>query len=146
MITGLVVTAPSNLLQTIAQFDAIRKHLEAQTKALNKVIEATTKPLMDIVAQSQRATKFLIEQYEKSALAKKRKAKVNLTAACNAALGLARKTLREIVSEFAEVFNASLLAVTSPPKLSQHLAANAPNGRATHRLNTGSTRALTIER
>ena len=139
MNTGLVITAPSTLLQFCANMEAMQSRLNAQISPIIKAFDQIAEPF-------NRAQKFIVEQYEKSPLAKKRKAKVNLTAACNAALALFRKTLHEITSEFAEVFNASLLAVTSPPKLSQHLAANAPNGRATHRLNTGSTRALTIER
>ena len=43
-------------------------------------------------------------------------------------------------------FTPTLLTIKAIPAIARHLAANAPNGRATHRLNTGSTRALTLER
>jgi len=139
MNTGLVITAPSALLQFCANMEAMQSRLNAQISPIIMALDQIAEPF-------NRAQKFIVEQYAKSPLAKKRAAKINLTAATNAALVNVRKTLREIVSEFAEVFNASLLAVTSPPKLSQHLAANAPNGRATHRLNTGSMRALNERR
>lgn len=97
--------------------------------------------------QLDRAQKFLVEQYRKSPLAKKRAAKVNLTAAANAALARSQKTLHEVAADHAKKINKAMpLLTSSPPALAQHFAANAPNERATHRLNTGSMRALTIER
>ena len=134
--TGLTITAPGNLLQFCAQMEAMQARLTSQMSPIHKALE-----------QVDRAQKFLVEQYAKSPLAKKRAAKVNLTAAVCAALGRARKTWRE---EFANALEkkraATQLFTSSPPALAQHFAANAPNERATHRLNTGSTRALTIER
>ena len=93
-----------------------------------------------------RAQKFIIEQYRKSPLAKKRAAKINLTNAVNAALSRARKTLHEVASSFLPTEQAPQLFTSSPPLLAQHFAANAPNLRAMHRTNAGSSWALALER
>lgn len=125
MSTGLIITAPASIEQFCKQFDAMQTMLK----------------------QLDRAQKFLVEQYAKSPLAKKRAAKTNLTAATNAALARARKTWHEVAADHAKKINAAMpLLTSSPPALAQHFAANAPNERATHRRNTGSTRALTLER
>ena len=135
MSTGLVITAPGSLLQFCANMDAMQARLNAQFSPINKAL-----------AQLDRAQKFIVEQYQKSPLAKKRAAKINLTAAINAAQVNARKTLHEVAHDEAKKESATLLLTSSPPALAKHLAANAPNERATHRLNTGSMRALTLER
>ena len=125
MSTGLIITAPASIEQFCKQFDAMQTMLK----------------------QLDRAQKFLVEQYAKSPLAKKRAAKTNLTAATNAALARARKTWHEVAADHAKKINEAMpLLTSSPPAHAQHIAANAPNERATHRLNTGSMRALTIER
>ena len=125
MSTGLIITAPASIEQFCKQFDAMQTMLK----------------------QLDRAQKFLVEQYAKSLLAKKRAAKTNLTAATNAALARARKTWHEVAADHAKKIKAATpLLTSSPPALAQHFAANAPNERATHRRNTGSTRALTLER
>lgn len=133
--TGLTITAPGSLLQFC-------KVMEAQAAALNRQLE----PIKQAASQLDRAARFIAEQYAKSPLAKKRAAKVNLTAAVCAALARARKTLRQIFAEIEEKKTAAQLFTSSPPALAQHFAANAPNERATHRLNTGSTRALALKR
>lgn len=74
----LVVGAPGSLLQYCANLDKIAQRLTA------------------ISSQFDRATKYLLEQYALSPLAKKRAAKLNLTAACTNALVRTRKTYREI--------------------------------------------------
>lgn len=118
MSTGLVITAPSSLLQFCKQLEAMQGQLD-------------------------RAQKFLVEQYAKSPLAKKRAAKNNLTAATNAALARTRKTLHEVAADNTTSKTAATpLLICSPPALAQHFAANAPNQLAAHRLNTGSMRAL----
>ena len=136
MSTGLVITAPGSLLQFCKQMEATQAQLAGQFSPINKALSQLT-----------RAQEFLAEQFAKSPLAKKRAAKINLTSAVNAALARARKTWREVAADHTKKKTEALpLLTSSPPALAQHFAANAPNERATHRRNTGSTRALTIER
>lgn len=146
MSTGLVITAPGSLLQFCAQMEAASARLTQQVSPINKAMKATTSALTNALADMNRAQKFLIEQYRKSPLAKKRAAKINLTNAVNAALALARKTLHEIAESFESNERAPQLFNSSPPLLAQHFAANAPNLRAMHRTNAGSSWALALER
>ena len=147
MSTGrLIIAAPGSVHDYCKQMEAASALLTQQLHPINKAMKATTSALTNAVADINRAQKFLIEAYHKSPLAKKRAAKVNLTNAVNAALSRARKTLHEVAESFSPTEKAPQLFASSPPALAQHFAANAPNERATHRLNTGSTRALTIER
>ena len=146
MSTGLVVTAPGSLLQFCKQMEATEALLTRSFSPINKALKAHTSALTNAVAEMNRAQKFLVAQYQKSPLAKKRAAKINLTNAVNAALARTRKTLHEVAESFGTDDHAPQLFTSSPPALAQHFAANAPNERATHRLNTGSTRALALER
>ena len=148
MSTGrLLIAAPGSLHDFCKQMEAASALLTQQVRPINKAISATTSALTNALADMNRAQKFIIEQYRKSPLAKKRAAKINLTNAVNAALARARKTLHEVAESFGTTHEqAPQLFTSSPPLLAQHFAANAPNERAPHRLNTGSTRALTIER
>lgn len=104
----LAITAPGSLLQFAASMDKITAVLKEQA------------------AQFERAARFIAEQYEKSALAKQRRAKQNLTAACNAAQSRVRKTLHQVAAIFTDH--------TDTPKIRQMLElvhdpqqANAPN-------------------
>jgi hypothetical protein len=81
---GLVITAPSSLLQFCAHMDKVGNYLKTYTDKLD------------------RATQFIVRQYENSALAKQRAAKQNLTAACNAAQARVRKTLHQIAATFTD--------------------------------------------
>ena len=136
MSTGLVIAAPASIEGFCKQMEAMQAQLAGQFSPINKALSQLT-----------RAQEFLAEQFAKSPLAKKRAAKINLTSAVNAALARARKTWREVAADHTKKKTAALpLLTSSPPALAQHFAANAPNERATHRRNTGSTRALTIER
>lgn len=147
MSTGrLIIATPGGVHDFCKQMEAASALLTQQVRPINKAISATTSALTNALADMNRAQKFIIEQYRKSPLAKKRTAKINLTNAVNAALSRARKTLHEVASSFLPTEQAPQLFTSSPPLLAQHFAANAPNERAPHRLNTGSTRALTIER
>jgi hypothetical protein len=147
MSTGrLIIAKPGSLHDYCKQMEAASARLTQQVHPIIKAMSATTSALTNALADMNRAQKFLIEQYRKSPLAKKRAAKINLTNAVNAALARARKTWREVAASFLPTEQASQLFTSSPPLLAQHFAANAPNERAPHRLNTGSTRALTIER
>ena len=147
MSTGrLIIAKPGSLHDYCKQMEAASALLTQQVHPITKAMSATTSALTNALADMNRAQKFIIEQYLKSPLAKKRAAKINLTNAVNAALARARKTWREVAASFLPTEQASQLFTSSPPLLAQHFAANAPNERAPHRLNTGSTRALTIER
>jgi len=85
----VIVGAPGQLLPFLASMDKLAAQMRAQTQAINNALKNTN-----------RAFQFLVEQYERSALAKKRKAKQNLTAACTAAQARVRKTLREVAATF----------------------------------------------
>ena len=109
---GLVITAPSSLLQFCAHMDKIGTYLKTHTDQLD------------------RAAQFIVQQFENSALAKQRKAKLNLTAACNAAQSRVRKTLHQIAATFTDHNNAptvkELRALVHDPH-----QANAPNNYGT---------------
>ena len=147
MSTGrLIIAAPGSLHDYCKQMEAASALLTQQVRPINKAISATTSALTNALADMNRAQKFIIEQYRKSPLAKKRAAKINLTKAVNAALSRARKTLHEVASSFLPTEQAPQLFTSSPPLLAQHFAANAPNLRAMHRTNAGSSWALALER
>lgn len=147
MSTGrLIIATPSSLHNFCTQMEAASARLTQQVSPINKAIKATTSALTNALADMNRAQKFIIEQYLKSPLAKKRAAKINLTNAVNAALARARKTLHEVAESFSPTERAPQLFTSSPPLLAQHFAANAPNLRAMHRTNTGSSWALALER
>lgn len=105
---GLVITAPSSLLQFCAHMEKVGNYLKTYTDKLD------------------RATQFIVRQYENSALAKQRAAKQNLTAACNAAQARVRKTLHQIAATFTDHNSAptdsELRALVHDPH-----QANAPN-------------------
>ena len=147
MSTGrLIIAAPGGVHDFCKQMEAASALLTQQVRPINKAISATTSALTNALADMNRAQKFIIEQYRKSPLAKKRAAKINLTNAVNAALSRARKTLHEVASSFLPTEQAPQLFTSSPPLLAQHFAANAPNLRAMHRTNAGSSWALALER
>ena len=147
MSTGrLIIAKPGSLHDYCKQMEAASALLTQQVRPINKAISATTSALTNALADMNRAQKFIIEQYRKSPLAKKRAAKINLTNAVNAALSRARKTLHEVASSFLPTEQAPQLFTSSPPLLAQHFAANAPNHRAMHRTNAGSSWALALER
>ena len=86
----MIVCKPGSLLPYLANMDkiaAVVNQMRAQTDAINNAMQGHT-----------RALQFLVKQYQQSALAKKRAAKLNLTAACNRALALTRRTLRELIA------------------------------------------------
>ena len=111
----VIVGAPGQLLPYLASMDKLAAQMRKQTQAINAAI-----------GESTRALQFLVEQYKQSTLAKQRQAKQNLTAACNAALLFARRTLRELVANLIE-------QITTTPGLqlrellSEQHQANAPN-------------------
>jgi len=110
--TGLTITTPSGLHAFCAELEKMSASFALVEKAARSF---------------ERAAAFVVAEYEKSPLAKKRAAKLRLTAANTAALAAARKTLREIASENSEEQTPrEILAVRSPPDISKHHAANAP--------------------
>jgi len=142
-VTGLVIGNPGGLLQFVAGIEKMSRLIESPAA---KALKECNSALRNQLAHINRAQAFLVEQYQKSPLAKKRRAKINLTNAANAALVSARKTLHEVRESFATDERTPQLFASSPPLISQHFAANAPNIRAMHRNNAGRTRALTLER
>lgn len=127
--TGLTITTPGGLHAFCTSLEKLSATLAAE------------------FAPIERAAAFIVEQYERSPLAKKRAAKLRLTAAITSALATARKTLREIFGEnLKESAPRKMLAVISPPGIAQHFAANAPNREAMHRNTCGSTRPRRIVR
>jgi uncharacterized protein YukE len=142
-VTGLVIGNPGGLLQFVAGMEKMSRLIESPAA---KALKECNSALRNQLAHINRAQAFLIEQYRKSPLAKKRAAKINLTNAVNAALARARKTLHEVAESFETTEQAPQLFASSPPLISQHFASNAPNIRAMHRNNAGRTRALTLER
>ena len=107
--TGLTITTPSGLHAFCTSLEKLSATLAAE------------------LAPIERAAAFVVAEYEKSPLAKKRAAKLRLTAAMSLALAAARKTLREIASENSEERTPrKMLAVISPLGIAQHFAANAP--------------------
>ena len=110
----VIVGAPGQLLQYLASMDKLAAQMRAQTQAINNAMK-----------NSNRALQFLVKQYEQSALAKKRKAKENLTAAWNAALVNVRRTLREVAAIFLEHTAEPCLQLRE--LLSEQQQANAPN-------------------
>jgi len=127
--TGLTITTPSTLLGFCASLEKLSATLAAE------------------FAPIERAAAFIVAEYERSPLAKKRAAKLRLTAAITSALAAARKTLREIAGEHSEVRTPrKMLTVISPLGIAQHFAANAPNREAMHRNTCGSTRPRRIVR
>ncbi len=105
---GLVITAPNSVLQYCAHMDKLAALLKQQTQ------------------QFDRAAQFIVRQYENSALAKQRKAKQNLTAACNAAQARVRKTLRQIAALFTDCNTAPTVSELHALIHDPHQA-NAPN-------------------
>ena len=130
----LQFTKQMELLQTqVAQ--ALAPQLQAIT-AMNKAVAQATAPYVNagkIVQQKlgeiTRAQVFLVEQYQKSARAKSKKAHAHLVAICQSVAGKLRKfvSLREVAAEFykhtAEDMRTALRELLS----TQHQA-NAPNG------------------
>jgi hypothetical protein len=110
----VIVGAPGQLLPYLANMDKLAAQMRAQAQAINNAMK-----------NSNRALQFLMKQYEQSAIAKKRKAKQNLTAARNAALVNVRRTLRELVAIFIEHTTAPCLQLRE--LLSEQHQANAPN-------------------
>lgn len=121
----LITVAPGVLAQNMACISKLETVMRAHSDALNKAINHTTQQLK-VVADSMRPWQFLVEQYQKSSLAKKRRAKLNLTNACNAALAMSRRTLREIGALFTK-HTTTTDCLQLRELLDEQQQANAPN-------------------
>jgi DUF438 domain-containing protein len=126
------VIVPSAVLQFTKQMDQLQNQVALHTAA----IAQATAPLLNAgkivqqkLAEISRAHVFLVEQYQKSARAKQKKAHAHLVAICQSVARKLRKfvSLREVAAEFykhtAEDMRTSLRELLS----TQHQA-NAPNG------------------
>ena len=108
----LIITAPSSLLQFCEHMDKIGNYLKTHTDKLD------------------RAAMFIVRQYENSALAKQRQAKLNLTAACNRAQSRVRRTLHQIAATFTDHNTAPTVSELRALVHDPHQA-NAPNNYGT---------------
>lgn len=117
----IVIGAPGQLFDFVKNMD----------KIANKIAQITA-PMKQALAAQDRALNFVMKAYFNSALAKKRRAKVNLTAACNAAAARVRKTFNALVLA-CWCFVSIVENKSAPPPGTQDLLkdlrqANAPNG------------------
>ena len=130
------VIVPSAVLQFTKQMDQLQKQVAQHSAAIHKAVTQANAPLLNAgkivqqkLAEITRAHVFLVEQYQKSARAKQKKAHAHLVAICQSVAGKLRKfvSLREVAAEFykhtAEDMRTSLRELLS----TQHQA-NAPNG------------------
>lgn len=137
------VIVPSAVLQFTKQMELLQaqvmqataQQLQAIT-AMNKAVSKATAPLLKAqqivqqqAAQLTRAHFFLVEQYQKSARAKQKKAHAHLVAICQSVAGKLRKfvSLREVAAEFYK-HTAEDMRTTLRELLSTQHQANAPNG------------------
>ena len=126
---------PSAVLQFTKQMDQLQKQVAQHNEAM-KVIAQATAPLLNAgkivqqkLAEITRAHVFLVEQYQKSARAKQKKAHAHLVAICQSVAGKLRKfvSLREVAAEF-YTHTAEDMRTTLRELLSTQHQANAPNG------------------
>jgi len=125
------VIVPSAVLQFTKQMDQLQK----QVAQHNAAIAQATAPYVNAgkivqqkLAEITRAHVFLVEQYQKSARAKKKKAHAHLVAICQSVAGKLRKfvSLREVAAEFYK-HTAEDMRTTLRELLSTQHQANAPN-------------------
>ena len=137
------VIVPSAVLQFTKQMEllqaqvtqALAPKLQAIT-AMNNAVAQATAPLLNAqrivqqqAAQLTRAHFFLVEQYQKSARAKRKKAHAHLVAICQTVANKLRRfvSLREVAAEFYK-HTAEDMRTTLRELLSTQHQANAPNG------------------
>jgi hypothetical protein len=141
--TAQRLIAPSAVLQFTKQMDQLQKQVAQATaqqmqavSAMNKAVTQATAPLLNAgkivqqkLAEISRAHVFLVEQYQKSARAKQKKAHAHLVAICQSVAGKLRKfvSLREVAAEFYK-HTAEDMRTTLRELLSTQHQANAPNG------------------
>ena len=137
------VIVPSAVLQFTKQMELLQAQVMQATaqqmqaiSAMNKAVAKATAPLLNAqqivqqqAAQLTRAHFFLVEQYQKSARAKRKKAHAHLIAICQAVANKLRRfvSLREVAAEFYK-HTAEDMRTTLRELLSTQHQANAPNG------------------
>ena len=136
------VIVPSAVLQFTKQMEllqaqvtqALAPKLQAIT-AMNNAVAQATAPLLNAqrivqqqAAQLTRAHFFLVEQYQKSARAKRKKAHAHLVAICQTVANKLRRfvSLREVAAEFYTNTTEDIRTALRGLLSEQHLA-NAPN-------------------
>jgi len=134
--TAPQVIVPSAVLQFTKQMDQLQKQVAQHNAAIDKAVTQAITPLLNAgkivqqkLAEITRAHVFLVEQYQKSARAKQKKAHAHLVAICQSVAGKLRKfvSLREVAAEFYK-HTAEDMRTTLRELLSTQHQANAPNG------------------
>lgn len=136
------VIVPSAVLQFTKQMELLQAQVMQATaqqmqaiSAMNKAVAKATAPLLNAqqivqqqAAQLTRAHFFLVEQYQKSARAKRKKAHAHLVAICQAVANKLRRfvSLREVAANFSKHL-AEDMRTTLRELLSTQHQANAPN-------------------
>jgi len=122
---------PSAVLQFVKQMDQLQK----QVAQHNAAVAQATAPLLNAgkivqqkLAEITRAHVFLVEQYQKSARAKQKKAHAHLVAICQVVAKKLRRfvSLREVAAEFYTDTTEDMRTALHCLLSEQHLA-NAPN-------------------
>ncbi len=127
------IITPSSFLQFERQMEMLQSQVQQQFAQVTKATESLRtvgKSLQSTVTMLSRAHVFLVEQYEKSARAKQKKAHANLVHVCQCSLSRMRDTasrhLRAMLSQ-GHTASTDLRAALRVLLSEQHLA-NAPNG------------------
>lgn len=133
--TAQRLIVPSAVLQFTKQMDQLQKQVAQHNAAIYKAVTQANAPLLNAgkivqqkLAEITRAHVFLVEQYQKSARAKQKKAHAHLVAICQSVAGKLRKfvSLREVAAEFYK-HTAEDMRTTLRELLSTQHQANAPN-------------------
>jgi len=126
-----VPVLPSAVLRHARVMEQLQQQVAQQQAILRKACApmiAATKAFNEYGAQLTRAHVYLVEQYNKSAKAKAKRAHAALVEVCQLFVRRAamRKSLRQVAAEFALQVVADVRAVMR--ELLQEHHANAPNG------------------
>ena len=128
-----VPVLPSAVLRHARVMEQLQQQVAQQQAILRKACApmiAATKAFNEYGAQLTRAHVYLVEQYNKSAKAKAKRAHAALVEVCQLFVRRAamRKSLHQVAAEFAQQVVADVRAVMR--ELLQEHHANAPNGCA----------------
>jgi hypothetical protein len=143
--TAQQVVTPSAVLQFTKQMQLLEQQMVQQLAQVNRVFSQVGTVFAKQVAEMSRAQMFLVEQYQKSARAKQKRAHQHLVAICQAVANKSRRllSLRDVAAQFSINTQQDMRAVLRELLSEQHLA-NAPNGahsfvRHTHLKVTATT-------
>jgi hypothetical protein len=127
--TAPQVVTPSAVLQFTKQMQLLEQQMVQQLSQVNKALLQVGTAFAKQVAEMSRAQMFLVEQYQKSARAKQKRAHQHLVAICQAVANKARRllSLRDVAAQFSIDTQQDMRAVLRELLSEQHLA-NAPNG------------------